>query len=266
MILSAGEDTITINNPEYGYIAYVNMAISVVETEHGYQLWDNGIGYDHRTCKVDRFLFSDTEAATLETFLNSHRGEIIALTLGTDSGFFPFGPDKGDTGIFTIKVLERNFTLYDQFNQFTKSFKWLMVSAPAYTLPAITRQGNFSIGGVDYLMYPQTGISQGKEYGLSTSVTLGGDGYYVDKKVNVTTSGFTQNCNEGLAAALFAYMTGSNGRASDITIENAGRYYIFGVENGASDSYLCKNISPVIQCEHVGNEQFEIPLTFWLKQ
>lgn len=259
-------DSITIDTPEYGYSTDCHFAISIVETENGYRIWDNGSSYDYRTCSIGRFCFSESDALSVETFFNSHRQDIITLNIGYDSGFFPFGPDYGDDGIFTIKLLNRKFDLYDQFNQFSKSFEFLMVSKPAYAYPTIIPQGDFSIGNVDGLMYPQTGINQDKTYGYKSSVSYGGDGYYVDKLRNKNIVNFVQNCNETMAAALMEFLTGSNGRGSDITLSNSGRYYLFGIENGSSGSYLCKNIKSVIRCTHIGTQQFEIPLSFWLKQ
>ena len=266
MILTAASlDTVTIDNPEYGYVSTANLAIEPVETSHGWDTWNNGIEYDFRTCLLSRFNLDEVVAYGLDQFILAHRGESLTMTLDSDSGFFPFGPDLGDTGDFIIQITDRKFGEFDQFKQYSKSISLLLETAPAYTLPSVDRMHTLQIGSVLYLPYPQTGISPNLVPGIQTGVSYGGDGYSIDIQRRAHETSFTLQCNESLPAHLMAFLTGALGRNQDITIVAPDEYYLFGTENGSSGTYVCKLIQKKIECTHVENEQFEIPLSFWMK-
>ncbi len=261
-----GAHSVVINNPEWSYIPSVHMAFEIIELHTGYSLWNNGIALDYRTCSIDRTILSAAEAIALDAFILAHRGDTIDMDIGTASNFFPFMPDKGDTGTFTVKILDRKFGQFDQFNQFSKSFDLLMVSAPAYSLPSVFHQGNFQIGSVNGLMFPQLGIDPAVGYGITHGVTYGGDYGMVDVGRNVFTTTFTQRCNKGLAAQLLAYLTGATGRFQDVQIVAPSGYYAFGPSNGSSGTYTGKMIQNTIECRHLDFEEFEIPLSFWMRE
>jgi len=264
--LSYIADSVEINYPVWeGYVSSVVLAIEISETTDGFDAWDNGITRDYRLCKIDRMLLSETEANNLEVFLAVHRGVGMSMDIGTDSNFFPFGPDKGDSGVFTVRLLSREYGSFDQFKQFDKTIDFVMISAPAYSLPAVTNQASFQIGTVDGLLYPQTDIVSPRVYGVSHCVSYDGSPYAVDIRRNIYTTEFTQRCNEGLAAELLAFLTGTNGRTQDISIIAPDDYYLFDIANSASGTYTCRLIQKTIECRQLNYEEFEIPLSFWMK-
>lgn len=263
---SYGVDSVSIGYPEWSYVPRVHMAFEVIELSNGYSLWNNGIGNDYRSCSIDRGILTADEALALDQFIMSHRGDTVNMNIGTGSNFFPFMPDKGDTGVFTVKIMDRKFGQFDQFNQFSKSVELLMVSSPDYSLPSVFDQGDFQIGTVDGLMFPQLGIDPSVNYGINHGVTYGGDYNLVDVGNRVFTTSFIQRCNKGLAAELLSYITGATGRFQDIQIISPSGYYTFGPTNGSSGTYTGKIIQNVIECRHLDFEEFEIPLSFWMRE
>jgi hypothetical protein len=264
--LSHLSDSVQIDYPEWeGYLSKIHLAFELVETSAGWDVWDNLIANDYRTCSIDRSILSETEGKNLDDFIIAHRGLTLNLAIGTDSNFFPFGPDKGDTGMFYVRIIDRKFGQFDQFKQFSKSWTLLMTTAPEYVLPDVTHQADFQIGTVRGLLYPQTGIDSKRTYGDFNGVTYGGNMYPVDIRRNIHETSFTQRCNEGLAAELLTFLSGATGRSQDITIIAPDDYYLFDVVQGASGTYTCKLIQNVIECKQLNYEEFEIPLRFWMK-
>lgn len=260
------DNSVIINYPEWeGYVSRAHLAIEAVETANGWDVWDNGIALDYRTCSIARSVLSKSEANNLDEFLLGFRGTDFYMSIGPDSNFFPFGPDRGDSNTFAVRLLDRKFEQFDQFKQFNKSWTFLMTQAPAYSLPTVTEQGDFQIGTVNGLLYPQAGLSPERIYGVRTDVSYGGDGYPVDIRRNIHETSFKQVCNEGLAAELMAFLTGVSGRGSDISIVAPNDYYLFDVAQGASGTYTTKLIQKVIECTQVDYEEFHIPLKFWMK-
>jgi hypothetical protein len=262
---AADNDTIELDPPEWSYIPRLHLGFEVIETSSGYAHWDNSIANDYRTCEIDRSILDAVDAIAFDAFITDHLGETLEMDVGTGTNFFPFLPDKGDFGTFTVKILDRKFGQFDQFRQFSKSYSLLMVSAPAYTTPEIAPQGDFKMGPVDGLMYPQLGIDPSVRYGAAHGVSYGGDHGMIDIGVDVHVASFTQRCNKGLAAALIAFLGSSVGRFQDIEITAPEGYYLFGSANGSSGTYIVKMAQNVIECRHNDFEEFEIPLSFWMR-
>jgi hypothetical protein len=258
-------DSIEIEYPEWGYISSAHLAIEPIKTSVGWDVWNNGIATDYRTCKIERSIFDEQDGVDLDTFLIANRRVPLSMDIGTNSNFYPFMPDKGDSGIFVVHVIDRKFGQFDQFNQFAKEWELLMTYAPDYELPAVTNQANFQIGTVDGLMYPQAGIDSSRIYGVNTGISYGGQPYSVDIRRNIHETNFTQRCNTGLAAELLYFLTGATGRHQDITIIAPDNYYLFDPANSASGTYTCKLIQNIIECRQINYEEFEISLSFWMK-
>lgn len=266
MITLTGVDgQIDIDFPEHNYISRAHLAISPQRTCTGWETWNNDISRDYRTCLIPRFIHDEAKAYLLWSFLKNNQGNEITMDIGTDSNFFPFGPDKGDSDEFIVRIINRQYGTFDQFKQFTKSLELLLVSAPDYSLPSVVNQGSFQIGTVQYLLYPQLSFNHKSNYSIQTGIAFNGEGKSIDHGYDSYETSFVQQCNTSLAAKLFDYLTGTTGRHQDITIIAGEDYYMFGPINGDDGTYTCKLIQNVIECKHVENEQFEIPLNFYMK-
>jgi len=263
--LSYSTDSVEIDYPEWDYLPRIHLAMEPVEVANGWSIWDNLIANDYRTCQIGRSVLSKAQGVELDSFLLAHRGQTLNMAIGTESNFFPFGPDLGDAGTFTVVVVDRKIGQFDQFKQFSKSWNLLMITNPAYVLPDVVHQADFQIGTVNGLLYPQTGIDSSRVYGIQTNVSYGGDPFSVDIRRNIHEASFVQRCNQGLAAELLAFLSGATGRDRDIAIIAPNDYYLFDPAQGASGTYTCKLIQNVIECRHIAYEEFDIPLKFWMK-
>lgn len=273
MILSANGSSVEITTPEYGYSSIVHMPINWVETANGWDGWDNGKGqttYDYRTCKIPRFLFSKAMQADIVDFLldsTKGRNTDITIELGeSETGFFPFGPDKGDLGDFECRIINRMPTgiLDNPWLYFGNEVEMVMVSAPQYAIPVPVDQGDLQIGTVDGLMYPQDGIKPISKYGLRQDLTLSGAVNALDIAHNQYETEFELWANHSKAAALIDHLTGTV-RNNDVSIVAPDNHFLYGAENGASGNYTSKLIQSSIEIRHIEYDQFRIPLKFWMK-
>jgi hypothetical protein len=202
------------------------------------------------------------------------RCETVTLRLGaTATGFYPFGADLGDVGDFTVRVVDITQTgmLFSPMRHFNGKFNFLMVTAPAYSLPTEVAQGNFEIGDVDGLMPPQRDVESESIYNYRTDITRGGTPYSVDGATasDAYITNFDVYCNKSKAGALLAYLVSSSGRTSDIDVV-ADSFYMFGADVGASDTYSTKCLGSeydetriVYRIRHDGSDRFIMPLMFW---
>jgi hypothetical protein len=272
-----GSNSVTVNRPQYGYTAQAHFQIVLSQAETGaYSLWDNGASYDYRTCKAAKWLLPASQKNLLNEFFRNAaegRAEPITMALGSSpTGFFPFGPDLGDMGTFTVEVVSRNQSglLYKPYKWFQDEFELVMVSAPSYSLPTRIAQGKFQIGSVSGLRYP--GFKPVASYAFQVDLTRSGVPAALDagSAGDSWETGFDQTCNQSMAAALVAYLAAN--RQNDITVVAPADYYAFGMDQGAGGTYtslfLGTNHSDqetVLDITHDAFNQFTIPLNWWMK-
>ena len=110
IIFTCGTDTVEVDAPQYGYETELKLGLRY--KEHAGAKWgiyDRTSAYDYRILKSATFQLSAADQALLNAFFLSPdvaRGETVSMDLGDKpTGFFPFGPDKGDVGTFTVRVL-----------------------------------------------------------------------------------------------------------------------------------------------------------------
>lgn len=274
---------IEINRPGYGYSCEIHMPITVVERHpYGYTLWDaNNAGtYDYRTCSF-KLQLPISQKSQLNTFLRSDalgRCETFTLRLGSDpTGFFPFGPDKGDVGDFTVRVLsqQQGGMLLAPWRYFQDDLTLVMVSAPSYSVSDGVSQGSLSIGGCENLMYPQNGFAPDSYYNYRTDLARAGGPRSVDGLIASDTwvSSWDQICNTGKAAYLALTLIQVLGRAKDIAITAPDYSYVFGMDQGSGGSYLTKFLGSdrtknevIIKMTNDRYNKWTIPLSFWFKE
>lgn len=264
--------TVYIDPPAWGYRVDINMYIKMVQTRSGWKLFDGGKQYDYRICTIPKCLLNKTQTENLTTFLNTEyqgRNQELSVQLGVNSGFYMFGPDKGDSYLFNCRIIDRKQTtlLYDPWMHTEGAFEFHLIELPEtpYELPEQVFEGNLSIGNISNLKWPQSGIKLNTRYGL---LQTSGHGEYVesiDVKTNIYDSEFTIECNQSNAAALVDFLCSDNGRAYDINIVAPENMYLFGVENGHDKTFTTKLLMNKISITHNNNEQFSIPLKFWMK-
>lgn len=264
MILRKTElDYIEIDPPEFGYRTELRRALDVAESDVGTELMDNGSENDTRVCKVPRFLF-DTHiagAATRAQWIIDNQGEELTLDLGlTHTGFFPFGPDYGDVGEFTIVITAKKFTGVLQAPYLHFGLQLDMVLQGTHANVPITEidEGNLQIGDIMGLMYPQENIDNPYEYGIKSQIGAAGYTEHSNNDYNIHVSDFILRCNTSKAAAIAQFFT-LYARWEVFNIITDTNFYLFGIVRG-DGTYSVKQIEPVITIEHVNHEHFNIAL------
>lgn len=274
MILSANGSSIELPNPEYGYTSSIVMPVKYFESDCGYHTFDNGSENDYRICSVPGSLFTRSEMTQLSEFmLNQNQGRSeFTIDLGLNSGFYMFGPDLGDSGVFTVRMLNRKNSglLIDPYLMYSFQFEIIMVEKPIYTLPAIEPQGNFQIGAISTLLFPQEGFQPAANYGYGAISTNSGALSVVDTNNNTYKTKLNLWANQSNAAHLINYLQSQNARGGHIIIKTPENYAPFGVENNEDGEFICVLISESdrylkIDIKHIEHDQFRIPLTMWLK-
>jgi len=264
-----GADSVTIRTPQYRYIALLNMGLHYAKTTYGYSVWDDGLGYDYRTCKVSKWLLDSDECQALNAFLTTtSRGLPFTLDLGdTPSGFFPFGPDYGDCGEFTVQLIDFNLSgiLFDPKKFFNASVELRCIAHPTYTPADPIQQGNLRIGRVSGLPTPQVEVSPDCYASTVTVSRRGGALSVIDLGVPADRSEtkFELALNTSNAAALVAELQYI--RADDCSIVTPVNSYLFGVPGGGSGTYITKQLSPTLNITHQGCNRFSTALNCWLK-
>lgn len=156
--LTCGAITLDVLPPVLGYSATVEMGLHFLDKNNGLtSVFDDGSAYDRRQFDGE-FLLPTTDAAWLTSYLLDEftKGD-VTMTLAAGSGFFPFGPDLGDEGEFQVA-----FTTFsiESAGDSPRNYWRIKASAsllysPPYVLPSQTWEGDFRIGSVRYLRYPQ---------------------------------------------------------------------------------------------------------------
>ena len=265
MQLISGSDTITIDNPQYGYTVNLQMAIEIQRFGNVVGAWDNGSEYDQRNLSMDLKIPS-TQMVELVDFFNDTdaRFDDFSLVLGSNSRFYPAGPDKGDEGTYTVSLFNKNESgmMLAPFKYFENGLQLLIHNSPATALPTPQSEGPFSIGTAHGLRYPD--ITPTSEQAVIRSKSLAG----IQSNVNLGSSAdgqstsISQPCNTSNAAALVNFLQ-NGGRDNGIFVDAPESYFLFGAECGSSGGYTTKLINNTIQIRHTNHDIFEIDLELW---
>src|SRR4030042_2829656 len=219
------EDTdanqIEVSVPSFGYKTTILLPFDIQKLDTGkYCIFDHGATYDIRKCNCTFFL-SATEMNTLNAFLKEDtigtskgRAFSVILRMNTGSGFFPFGPDKGDVGDFTVAmVINKHGAVIDsRFNYFTCEVEFTNVSSyPAYSLPDEVADGTFTFGTVTACRFPPDYFSPVVNYGYGATLKQGGSVEWIDRSENADwyETQFEMRSNESKAAKIIQYITGT---------------------------------------------------------
>ena len=267
--LARGGNTITIGQPWFGYTSTINMPFTIEKLSNGtYATYDPSSTCDVRQCQCTLYLDSTDHAAFTDFMGDATKGrgrDDIVMTLPTGSGFFPFGPDKGDVGAFTVAISPPDYQGIVE-----SPYKYFMTeivitntgSYPSYTPPAHTdlKEGSWTFGTITDLRMPQGLFSPTIHTAFDTQITRGGAAMALDRAIggDWEETEFTWELNEAKAAAICAYITGTS-RAAGFNIIPGADYYPFGYVAGNS-TITCRLIQNVISITHDRHNQFTFDL------
>lgn len=257
----------TLPAPEWGYTVSTVSALRLVpKLPRGYTVWDDGAAYDYRVCKCS-WMLNASDTAVLATIARESiygRGNTISMSLPVNSGFYPFGPDWGDAGTFTVRILEfsQGKQLEEPYGHYNPKLAMICVTHPAYTLPSAIAEGDLTIGGVSNLRWPPDWPDASAQYDVGTQVTRGGVPYSVDKMTNRYESAFGMICNHSNAAALINHLVATV-RSASIVITAPANTTPFGIEN-AGPSYSCVWTNHRLEIKHELYNRFSFSLQFFM--
>ena len=261
---------ISIDPPLFSYITNIKLPFEIESLECGsYSLYDQGSDYDKREC-ICEFELSQTESASLNEFIEETRGNSVNLVLPSNSGFFPAGPDKGDSGTFSciVNSLKHNGMQNEPFRYFKdKLIIYFTGSYPAYDLPSEISDGTMSIGSIDDLRFPEQMFDPDQMYAYYTELTEDSSVKIIDRGnlADQVTTQWQQKCNNSKAAALINEIVETI-RINQTTITAQNEHFPFGINHGDNqvfDAFLIQNL---ISIKHNRFNEFEFSLKFLLEQ
>lgn len=280
MTFSVGVYSITLRTPAWGYTVEYKLNTRIQWLASGQpRIWDNGSTYDHRIFrgKID---LDETDANLFFEWYREYRlgrAQDVSLALGaTSTGFYPFGPDYGDVGTFSVRILKitPSGMQMEPFRYSSVDLEMVCVTHPAFSLPAVRSEGTFSIGGVSGLRYPQGGFNPEMRLAVGSDLTQSGAPTVADLSAHSDSwvTSWTQQANQPNAAAIMAELVGA-GRGEDQTIVAPAHYWMFGqyrANVNGSGTYTANLVSGdeggmSVEITHVEHEQWEIPLKYWMQ-
>jgi hypothetical protein len=276
MAVKGGGTTITIDHPQFGYTAEIIMPLHITRKANGkYASWDDG--EDAETFDIYKFrgnfFLSAADMNELDDLIKnttSGRAAELTLTLGAGSGFFPFGPTKGDGGTFDIFVTDYipKGTVGHPAAYFNAEMEWTAQAFPAYSPPADSGTGPLEIGNaagvsqVDNIRFPQNYTDL--EYVPNFDIALTADG--TGKAADYGESGDIHNITIPLtlqhpkAQTLLNHII-STVRANDFSVIAPANSYMFGRDLGDSGTYKVNLIDGIIAVLHSEAQVFDFNLS-----
>lgn len=268
---SYGAESVEISQPDFGYQTTINLPFEIAELNNGalsiYDPDSSGTEvYDIRQCTA-KFFLTATELNNLNAFFTDAakgRGRDVTMTLNTGSGFFPFGPDKGDAGAFTVSVIMGKHASQSNapWKYFEKDFVITNTgSYPAYSLPAEVSEGSFTIGTISNNRFPLNWFEVDGEYGVVTVLDQGSDSHYTDRGSggDFWRTGFNMISNQSKAAATINYLV-KTARAQGFNIIADSDFYAFGRAKGSNGTYSVRMIQDSIEITHSRFNEFQYSL------
>lgn len=269
--------TFDIKPPLWGYIVNVLLPLKYSICQSGsVHIFDAGSAYDRRVLECT-FLMNATDYDNFSDFFvdGQHgRGEDVTMSLPTVGGFFPFGADKGDSGNFTVRLLsmKEHPQLLDALRWWKVNCRFLLVSAPAYSLPSVTEYGNLTIGNVSTFRYPQSGFSSSVNFKIDNAETNGPSASEVDSGVfsDNQTVEFDLTATESAVANLANYLVTTprsavNKLYDTFQITTRSNDFAFGYEGGSNDTYDVHLMDGGFMIEHVQHDIHNISLSLQRK-
>jgi len=263
----------TIAMPQWGYsVKIVYPFVTTKLSNKKYAKWDSGANYDKRYLNCS-WLMQLSEAETLSELFRDPakgRGKIITFKLGaTETGFFPFGVDKGDKGDFQAVLTDLKLPASQGHpsDLFTISATFMFVgSYPAYSLPTVFPEGNLTVGTCANLRYPEAMHDQSISHGVTVKETENYSAYVLDRGISADSyeAGLNLDLLGANMAKLVDFLSGASGRASDITVTPPANSYLFGIVNGSTDDYTCKWLDNELEIVHNGYDQFSTSINLGL--
>jgi hypothetical protein len=265
----AGSNTVYIPFPLYGYESTITMGMRVSEklSTGLYRIYDRGVAYDIRTCRA-MFLLNRANAEQLHDLYkdaDKSRAYSLTMVLPSGSGFFPFGPDKGDAGSFQVRIigLEHYGTSDQPRGWFRTEITMVAESYPVYSVEDAVADGPIQIGTITGLRWPDSGVQPAYDYAVSTVTTQDGSPYTIDKWSNADAyeTSLNLSLNDRGAQRLINHLTGTV-RGAQFNILSINNGYMFGIDLTTTGYYyVCRLTDNELRIRHNGINDFAVTIT-----
>lgn len=266
---SYGANSVDLPLPNYGYSVLIAMALDIQKLDQSgnFSIYDNGSTYDVRSCEIE-FDLTTAEQLALNQYIDLYtRGRTHTMAYGTGSGFYPFGPDKGNAGPFTVMldILDQKGQGDAPYKYFKTKIKLTNAGAyPAFSLPVEVSDGKMSIGSVYNLRFPVKWFDPKINYSIDQHVYAGTSTKIVHKGSgnNSYNTACEITCNTSKAAALVAFLTGAGGRNNSFQLCGGG--YPFGRDQTEAGPFTVLMIQDILEIQHNRHNEFSFNLNFQL--
>ena len=259
---------VSIDPPLFNYVSNIILPFEIEPLSCGsFSFYDQGSSYDKREC-ICEFELAQSESASLNELISTSRGEAINLVLPDNSGFFPAGPDKGDSGTFSciVNLLKHSGMQNEPFRFFKdRIIIYFTGSFPTYDLPVEVSDGTLSIGAIDELQFPERMFDPDQVYNYDTNLTEDSTVNIVDRGQlsDHVTSQWIQRCNNSKASILINELV-TTIRTNQTTIGAQNEHFPFGINHGDDQTFDAFFIQNIISVRHIQFNRFEFSLKFLL--
>lgn len=269
MKLSDGSNTVEVSLPEFPYRIILNLSLDIqVLDDDTVDTYDWTASGDKRACVANAFLTA-TELNNLNTFIRDAakgRAKDLRLYLKSGSGFFPFGPDKGDgwddSNYFTTAVSIRDRGRQESPSDlFLVEFVFRNTGAfPAYSIPAEVSEGNFTIGTITNNRFPPGNFKPKDSIKYDVGIEENSSSQYIDRGANADSysTQFAMVSNETKCAKVIEYLA-ATARGAAFNIVSPSGFYPFG-RNKSDGTFSVKLLKNRIEIEHSNYNEFHYDL------
>lgn len=257
--------TETLPRPEYPYETTIDLPFDIEQLDSGkYNLFDWGAIADKRSC-VCQFIMTVEQYGNLVDMIKTDlRSQDYDLILHAGCGFFPFGPDKGDSGPFVVsaEMIDREGIGPTPYRYFRVKFRFINTGSwPVYSLPAEVSEGQLQIGGISGCRAPQEWFKPKARYEVDALMKESASVVFTDRGTNAdrysTQLPFVGN--ESKTAALLNYLLTIRTGAFDLITPEYS--YPFDEDNASSGTYSVRLVQNQIKITHHHYNRFTFDLT-----
>jgi hypothetical protein len=224
---------------------------------------------DVRQCQAE-FYLRESDQANLMALLSDTAGRSrdIQLELSPASGFFPFGADLGDGGLFTCSVQIPTLGGIGgaPYLHFKNTLLFTMSgSAPTYSIPADeTIPGPMTIGSVTNIKFPDLWFQPNTTIRNYTSILNGGTASYINRGQlgDDYDASFELRMRNARCARLLQYLTNTGRSVAYVSMPfiTPLKCYPFGQLQKEGGTFQAQCIQNVFKIKHVGFQQFNMEM------
>jgi hypothetical protein len=264
-----GSSAGTIAIPSFGYSVELRLALAIQKFSQKVDSFDRGVEHDQRRCTF-RIMVTEDQLSGLRSVLGRERSQPddrFVLTLEQGSGFFPAGPDKGDSGDFAFSFIENikfSAMKLNPYGLFDVEFRIMIHDAPTIAVSQAPKDlgGKFRFGDVVELRDPQ--IKPVQDFGSRRNETIGGKTSVTWTPTDEFRSDLTIRTSTGKMAELAQYL--QTVRGDTFTVWSGRKYWMWGAqgeETAWEDGENVRLLDANFVMTHADRDLWSVPVQLW---